>query len=113
MITRLALCFAFVLIASNLQAQGSRVSFVSAVGTGTVSAKPDQARIDFSVSTQSQTAADASSRNATIVTAVLNQLMMLLGPAADIRTISYSLSPNYNYPSGQQPVLTGYTATNS
>jgi uncharacterized protein YggE len=37
----------------------------------------------------------------------------LLGAGADIKTVSYTLSPNYRYPrEGGEPTLTGYTATN-
>ena len=37
----------------------------------------------------------------------------LLGANADIKTISYSVSPNYRYPKeGGEPTITGYTATN-
>ena len=32
---------------------------------------------------------------------------------AKIQTLSYSLNPNNNYPSNGQPVLTGYTASNT
>ena len=36
-----------------------------------------------------------------------------LGVAGEIKTISYSVTPNYNYPkSGGQPIISGYTATN-
>ncbi len=44
---------------------------------------------------------------------MLAQLRAVLGSAADIKTISYSLSPNYRYPQGAPPVLTGYTASNT
>jgi uncharacterized protein YggE len=36
-----------------------------------------------------------------------------LGAGADIKTVSYSLQPNYRYPQGGgEPTITGYTATN-
>ena len=58
-------------------------------------------------------AQDAAAQNATQMTAVQNQIRQVLGPAADIKTIGYSITPNYRTPSGQPPVLTGYTATNT
>lgn len=87
---------------------------VRAVGEGTVSARPDQARVSLSVVTQATTASDAASRNATAATNVINELRKLLGGTADIRTINYNLSPNFG-PSRDQnpPVITGYTATNT
>src|SRR5260370_2679295 len=78
-----------------------------------VSAKPDQAKLDAGVITQAATAQDAAAQNASQVDAVLAQLRAVLGSAADIKTISYSLSPNYRYPQGAPPVLTGYTASNT
>ena len=78
-----------------------------------MSVKPDQARINLSVVNQAATAQDASAQNANAVSNVLNQLNGLLGPLADIKTIAYSLSPNYTYIQGQVPVLTGFTASNT
>jgi uncharacterized protein len=86
---------------------------VQAVGSATVSGKPDQVKVDIGVTTTATTAQDASAQNATQMTAVFNQIRQILGPAADIKTIGYSITPNYRTPSGQQPVLTGYTATNT
>jgi uncharacterized protein YggE len=101
--------FLFSLIA---QAQGPP-PFVRAVGSATVPVKPDKAVIQFSVVTTAATAQDASTQNANQVTAVLAALTGLLGPNANIQTLSYSLSPNYNFPQNQPPVLTGYTASNT
>src|SRR5262249_20726172 len=104
-----------VISASLLFAQpAGRNPFVHAVGEATVSVKPDLARVSFSVVTQAQTAQDASSQNAARVSSVLSQLQLLLGPNADIQTVSYSLSPNYTYPPGGGiPNLVGYTASNT
>ena len=86
---------------------------VQAVGSATVSGQPDQVKVDIGVTTTATTALDASTQNATQMTAVLNQVRQVLGPAADIKTIGYSITPNYRTTSGQPPVLTGYTATNT
>ena len=90
-----------------------RPGYVQAVGTAIVSVTPDQAQIQFAVVTTASTAQAASSQNATQVTAVLAALNSVLGPGANIQTLSYSLNPNYNYPPNGQPVLTGYTASNT
>ncbi len=100
-------------LASPSWSQTNRIPFVHSVGEAMVSVKPDQARINLSVVNQATTAQEASAQNANAVTSVLNQLNTLLGPLADIKTISYSLAPNYNYQQGQQPLLIGYTASNT
>jgi uncharacterized protein YggE len=86
---------------------------VQAVGTVTVSGQPDQVKVDIGVTTTASTAQDAAAQNATQMTAVQSQIQQVLGPAADIKTIGYSVTPNYRSSSGQPPVLTGYTATNT
>ena len=88
--------------------------FVRAVGEGSVSSTPDQAKLQFAVVTQAVTADGASSQNATQVSTLLAALRGLLGQNADIRTLSYALNPNYNSPrDGSQPVIVGYTASNT
>lgn len=97
----------------SAQTTQNRIPFIRSVGTGTVSVKPDQAKIDLSVVTQDRSAQTASSQNAALVTSVISQVTAILGPAADIKTISYSLTANYSYQQGQPPTLTGYTASNT
>src|SRR5262245_43299443 len=104
----LVCAFALLVRAAPGQAQPPR-PFVRALGEATISVKPDLARIQFSVVTQATTAQEAADRNATQVDAVLAALRSVLGPAADLKTLSYSLFANYN----NQSVLTGYTATNT
>jgi uncharacterized protein YggE len=105
-----ALC----LMSFGAQAQPpQRLGFVQAVGNAMLSAKPDQAMIQLSVVTTAVSATDASNQNASQVAAVLAALNGLLGPNANIQTLSYSLNPNYNNPQNGQPVLTGYTAQNT
>ena len=88
--------------------------FVVAFGEATVSTLPDEARVQFSVVTQAMTAQAASTQNANVVTAVLAALRSLLGPNPDFKTLSYSLNPNYSTPrDGSQPVIIGYTASNT
>ncbi len=87
-------------------------SSVQAVGTATVTGQPDQVKVNIGVTTTADTAQDAAAQNATQMTAVQDQIRQVLGPAADIKTISYSITPNYRTSGGQQ-VLTGYTANNT
>ena len=92
----------------------ARNPFVAATGQATVSVNPDLARIDFSAVTQAANAQAAASQNATQVGTLISQLQGLLGANADIKTVSYTLNPNYIYPrDGGLPTLIGYTATNT
>ena len=108
-----ALIASLALICLAAQAQTARPRFVRAFGEATVSATPDQAKIQFAVVTQAATADAASSQNATQVTTLLAALRSVLGQSADIRTLSYSLTPNYSSPrDGSPPAIIGYTASN-
>jgi uncharacterized protein YggE len=98
---------------ASAQVSTTRTPFVKAVGQGNVSVQPDQAKIDFSVITIAATAQTAASQNATQVGGLIAALQTLLGSTGNTQTIGYSLSPNYNYPPGGNPVLTGYTASNT
>ncbi|HWP44171.1 MAG TPA: SIMPL domain-containing protein [Blastocatellia bacterium] len=87
---------------------------IRVMGEATVSARPDQATVHVGVVTQASTAQEAASQNAQKLDAVIQALRKALGPQAEIKTISYSLNPNYVYPrEGGQPKLTGYTASNT
>ena len=79
----------------------------------TVTVKPDQAEINIGVVTQAPTAQAAAAQNAQKQDAVISELRKMLGASADIKTISYSLNPNYRYPKdGGQPTIAGYNASN-
>jgi len=90
----------------------SQPQSVQAVGSATVSGEPDQVKVDVGVVTTAPTAQEASAQNATQMTAVLNQIRQVLAPSADIKTISYAVTPNYRN-TGQTPMLTGFTASNT
>lgn len=64
------------------------------------------------VTTQDRTASEAATRNAEQAAAVIAALRGLLGATAEIRTISYSLGPVYQYPPGGQAQLVGFNANN-
>jgi uncharacterized protein YggE len=107
-----------------LRAQGQRVSidaslhtterpYVQATGEATVSAKPDQAVVEIGVVSQGATPIAAAGQNAKQTDTVLAELSRLLGASKKLRTTTYSVRPNYQYPKpGAQPTITGYTATN-
>lgn len=87
--------------------------YVQATGEATVSIKPDRAVIDIGVVTQGTTAVASAEQNAKQTDAVLADLRRMLGVSDQLRTTSYSVRPNYQYPKpGASPTITGYTATN-
>lgn len=94
-------------------AQAKRSS-IRAVGEASVSFTPDQGRITMSVITQAPTAQAAASQNADQVTNLLAQIRSVIGTVGQVKTIGYSLQPNYSYPrEGGPPTLLGFTATNT
>ena len=86
---------------------------IRTTGEATVTVKPDQAHIDIGVVTQAEGAQRAAAENAKKLESMLSELRKVLGPEADIKTISYALTPVYRYPKeGGTPTVTGYSATN-
>jgi len=86
---------------------------IRVTGEVTITVKPDQAEINLGVVTQAETGQAAAAQNAKKQDAVLGELRKAMGVAAEIKTISYSLNPNYRYPKeGGQPAISGYTASN-
>lgn len=82
-------------------------------GEATVSAEPDQAQFDIGVVTQAGNAKAATDQNAAQTTALVQQLRTLL-PRSDIKTVNFSVNPNYRYPKEGAPAsITGYTANNT
>ena len=103
-----------VCLAASLEAQvGLRRAYIRSSGEGVVSVRPDQALIGVGVITQGLTAAAATDSNAGKADAILQALRRLLGPNADIRTSSFSVTPNQRFPQGGGvPEIVGYTASN-
>jgi uncharacterized protein YggE len=85
---------------------------VTASGEAVITVEPDQAEIDIGVVTQAKNAPDAARENADKLARVLAQIKKTLGKGDEVKTASYSLTPNYRYPQGGKPELVGYTATN-
>jgi uncharacterized protein len=89
------------------------VSSIRVTGSANISAKPDRVQIDIGVSTRAPKSQDAASANARQVDAVLSALKAAAGAAATLKTVNYSLTPEYQYhPNGGEPTLTGYNASN-
>ncbi len=76
--------------------------------------QPDRAEIDLGVITEARTAQAAAAQNAQRLEATLAALRKLLGPEAQIKTVSYALDPVHTYPKpGGPPAVVGYTASNT
>ena len=112
----LALALATLLPASAYAQERERRSLPPAVtvtGEGLVAAEPDLAEIEIGVVTEAKAAPQASKENAAKLAKVIAEVKKLLGAGDEVKTIGYSLSPNYRYPKdGGKPEITGYTATN-
>lgn len=85
---------------------------VTASGEAVLNVEPNQAEIDIGVVTQAKNAPDAARENAEKVSRVMAEIKKILGKGDEVKTASYSLTPNYRYPQGGKPELVGYTATN-
>jgi uncharacterized protein YggE len=98
---------------ATLLAQQPPVSSIRVTGDASVTAKPDRVQIDVGVTTRAPQSQDAAEQNARQVDAVLAAVRKAAGPNAVLKTISYSLNPNYQFhSSGGEPTLQGYTAQN-
>jgi len=86
---------------------------VTVSGEGRVTVEPDLAEIEIGVATDARTAPLAGKENAAKLAKVIAEVKKLIGPGDEVKTIGYSLSPNYRYPKeGGRPEITGYKATN-
>ena len=89
------------------------VPFVRVHGESTVSAQPDRAQLDIGVTTQDSTVQGATDLNAKQSNTVVSELRTIV-PSANIKTVNFSVNPNYRYPQGGgSPTILGYTANNT
>lgn len=131
---RAALLSVFVLLALFLLAKtwdaafgresNEPVNLITVTGTGEAVAIPDVAQIDFTVSEQAATVAEAQTKATERVNAALDQLKQQGIEEKDIKTTYYAVNPRYEYdsrtcaygmpcpPSGP-PTIVGYEASQS
>ena len=86
---------------------------VTATAEAVITVEPDQAEMDIGVVSQARNAPDAAKENAEKLSRVLAQVKKILGSGDEVKTAAYSLTPNYRYPQGGKPEITGYTASNT
>ena len=95
------------------RAQAPPLSSIRVSGDAKVTVQPDRVQIDIGVTTRAARSQDAAAANARQVDAVLSAVRKSTGGAAQLKTVSYSLNPNYQYhASGGEPTIDGYTAVN-
>jgi len=98
---------------ATVLAQQAPVSSIRVTGDARVTAKPDRVQIDVGVTSRAAQSQDAAAQNARQVDAVLTAVRKAAGSTAVLKTISYSLNPNYQFhPNGGEPTIEGYTALN-
>lgn len=74
---------------------------------------PDRAELSVAVESRARTAAQASSENARVQTAVLDAVRRQGVTAQQLQTRSMQVTPEYQYPrEGGRPTVTGYVARN-
>jgi uncharacterized protein len=102
------------LLAEAQQTKTEMPSNIQVEGEAVVHAKPDRAEVDLGVITQAPDAKTAAAQNAQKLDRVIQQLKSQVAQNLQIKTIGYSLSPNYVYPpQGGEPKITGYIANNT
>jgi uncharacterized protein YggE len=80
-------------------------------GEATVRRAPDRAYVDLAVETRAQTPKEASTRNAQLMTTVMQKVKALGLEEDALQTRGYHLNPEFDYINGRQ-VARGYTARN-
>lgn len=84
---------------------------LSISGSGSASATANQATVTLGVQTEDFSASEAIQKNAELMSAVIAALKGLGLTEEDIKTVSYSVYPRYDWTEGGQ-VFKGYTVTN-
>lgn len=84
------------------------------VASSEVEVVPDRAHLLIAVESRGRTSQAAATENARVQTAVLEAIRRAGIPAAQIRTQSVMVTPEYEYPrEGGRPTVTGYQARNA
>jgi len=91
---------------------------ITVTGTGSVDVVPDVAKLSVGVITTADKSADATSKNAQTMDAVVKAIKNMGIADKDIRTSTVSIDPVYNYntqpkDTNAPPQIVGYRATNT
>ncbi len=114
----LIVAFLLLLLPASLSAQESvQPNTISVSGTASVQRQPDQAVVQLAVESFAATAREAAAENASKMDRVIKALRRFGLGQDQIRTIGYSVTPEYDYSGGTprqpgQDRLVGYRARN-
>lgn len=102
-----------VLNAAAQSPQPTPPSAITVVARGEVQVAPDRARVQVGLETKARTANAAAAENNRKQAAIIKALQALGIPAAQIRTINYSVQPEQRWdPKEQRTILDGYRVSN-
>lgn len=79
-------------------------------GEGSISVTPNRVLITLGATTEAPNQRAAQTANSEIINKVIQSLLQLGIPQADIKTIDYRIEPQYNFADGKQ-TLRGYQVT--
>ena len=85
---------------------------MTVTGIGDLSVAPDTVYIQLEVRTESQQLSQAQQENAAAMNQVIASLLQLGISRENIKTVSYNVTPQYDYIEGKQ-VFRGYEVTNA
>jgi uncharacterized protein len=116
--TRILATLIMIIAPLTIQAQDSQAAVepipqIAVTGRGEVKVSPDRATIQISVQTRGSTAAAAAAENANKQQTVLSALRALGLGNDQLSTINYNVYPEQRYEQGKEPVIVGYTVTNT
>jgi uncharacterized protein YggE len=94
----------------QMTCQQKRIMTVT--GIGSISIAPDIVQIQLEVKTESKQLSQAQQENAELMNLVIESLLELGIARENIQTVSYNISPQYDYVEGRQ-VFRGYEVINS
>jgi uncharacterized protein len=81
-------------------------------GEATVSVEPDQLQFDIGVVTQASSAKEATDQNDSQAKALIQELRAAF-PSASVKSINFSVNPNYHYLAQGAPTIVGFTSSNT
>lgn len=87
-------------------------SGIAVGGTGIALVKPDVVRLEVGLELRAATVTDAQKQAADKAQQITDALKKAGIKEEDIKTVDYSIRPNYTYRNNEAPVLNGYIVTN-
>ncbi|MBN9388111.1 MAG: SIMPL domain-containing protein [Chloroflexi bacterium] len=88
-------------------------SGITVQGTGVVILQPDVVRLNVGVTLKAATVSDAQKQSADTSAKITDALKAAGIKAEDIKTVNYSINPDYTYEPNQPPKLNGYQIDNT